>query len=229
AALGRRGARARRRDGRAAARARADHPGAAARRRPRRTGRAAGGDAGRRRRRRPAAREPRRPCRPPRHGGVLARHVRGAARRRRPSGRRPRRPGVLLRARAGAVVVGGAVTNGGIVMRWALEALAPDLGPGAEEALLALAAQAPPGSGGLLMAPYLMSERAPRWTSLGRGAFVGLTREHGRPHMVRAAIEGVALQLALVLDAMRAAGIAVDSVRGTGGVRRSALWQQLLA
>lgn len=129
----------------------------------------------------------------------------------------------------GLWVVGGAVTNGGIVMRWALEALAPDLGPGAEEALLALAAQAPPGSGGLLMAPYLMSERAPRWTSLGRGAFVGLMREHGRPHMVRAAIEGVALQLALVLDSMRAAGIAVDSVRGTGGVMRSALWQQLLA
>lgn len=129
----------------------------------------------------------------------------------------------------GLWVVGGAVTNGGLVMRWALESLAPDLGEGAEAELLALAEQAPPGSGGLLMAPYLLSERAPRWSSVGRGAYVGLTREHGRPHLVRAALEGVCLQLSLVLESMRAAGLEIESVRATGGVVRSRLWQQLLA
>jgi gluconokinase len=129
----------------------------------------------------------------------------------------------------GLWVVGGAINNGGIVMRWALESLAPDLGPGAEEDLLALAAQVPPGSSGLLMVPSLLSERAPRWTSLARGSYVGLTREHRREHMVRAAIEGVALQLALVLESMRATGLEVREVRATGGVMRSELWQQLLA
>ncbi len=129
----------------------------------------------------------------------------------------------------GLWAVGGAITNGGLVMRWALDALAPDLGPGAETALLAIAEQAPPGSGGLLMMPSLLSERAPRWTSLVRGAYVGLTREHGREHLVRAALEGVGLQLSLVLASMRSSGLAVTSVRATGGVMRSPFWAQLLA
>jgi gluconokinase len=129
----------------------------------------------------------------------------------------------------GLWVVGGAINNGGIVMRWALESLAPDLGPGAEKELLRLAAQVPPGSDGLLMLPSLLSERAPRWTSFTRGSYVGLTREHGRGHLFRAALEGVGLQLALVLESMRGAGLEVDEVRATGGVMRSELWQQLLA
>lgn len=129
----------------------------------------------------------------------------------------------------GLWVVGGALNNGGVVMQWALDALAPDLGQDGEEALLALAATAPVGSGGLLMIPYLLSERAPRWSSLPRGSYVGLTLEHRREHLVRAAFEGVCLQMSLVLASMRAAGLQVERVRATGGVMRSALWRQMLA
>jgi gluconokinase len=125
--------------------------------------------------------------------------------------------------------VGGAINNGGVVLQWAGDALAPDLGEEPEEALLDLAAQAPVGSGGLIMLPYLLSERAPHWSSLPRGAYVGLTREHGRPHLVRAALEGVCLQLALVLQSIRAADNEVREVRATGGFARSPLWRQLLA
>ncbi|MFG1799935.1 FGGY-family carbohydrate kinase [Micromonospora carbonacea] len=57
-------------------------------------------------------------------------------------------------------VVGGAINNGGIVLQWAGDALAPELGEDSEEELLALAARAPVGSGGLVMLPYLLSERA---------------------------------------------------------------------
>ncbi|WP_298457190.1 gluconokinase [uncultured Cellulomonas sp.] len=126
-------------------------------------------------------------------------------------------------------VVGGAINNGGVVLGWAGDALAPDLGDGAEEELLALAARAPVGSGGLLMLPYLLSERAPHWSSLPRGAYVGLTRGHRREHLIRASLEGVCLQLALVLGSMRAAGLEVSRVRATGGVMRSPLWRQMLA
>lgn len=129
----------------------------------------------------------------------------------------------------GLWVVGGAINNGGIVMRWALDALAPDLGEGGEEALLELAATAPAGSGGLLMLPYLLSERAPRWSSLPQGVYVGLNRTHSRQHMVRATIEGVCLQLSLVLDSMRDAGLEITTIRATGGVVRSPLWRQVLA
>jgi gluconokinase len=126
-------------------------------------------------------------------------------------------------------IVGGAINNGGVVLQWALDALAPDFGEGAEAALLELAARAPAGSGGLLMLPYLLSERAPHWSSLPRGAYVGLTRAHRREHLVRAAIEGVCLQLALVLRSMRDAGSEVREMRATGGFARSPLWRQMLA
>ena len=54
------------------------------------------------------------------------------------------------------------------------------------------------------MLPYLLGERAPRWSSLPRGAYVGLTRAHRREHLTRAALEGVCLQLSLVLASMDA-------------------------
>ena len=126
-------------------------------------------------------------------------------------------------------VVGGAINNGGIVLEWTGEALAPDLGDKPQEELLALAAAAPAGSGGLIMLPYLLSERAPHWSSLPRGAYIGLTNGHRREHLVRAALEGVCQQLALVLQSMRAAGNEIREVRASGGFARSPLWRQMLA
>lgn len=129
----------------------------------------------------------------------------------------------------GRWVVGGAINNGGVVLQWAGDALAPDLGEDPEAEMLALAAQVPAGSGGLLLLPYLLSERAPHWSAVPRGAYVGLTRAHGRPHLLRAAVEGVCLQLAVVLESLRDAGLEVTEVRATGGVMRSPLWRQVLA
>lgn len=126
-------------------------------------------------------------------------------------------------------VVGGAINNGGVVLGWAGDSLAPDLGEAPEEELLRLAASVPVGSGGLIMLPYLLSERAPHWSSLPRGAYVGLTRGHRREHLVRAALEGVCQQLSLVLHSMRSAGLEVEEIRATGGFARSDLWRQMLA
>jgi gluconokinase len=126
-------------------------------------------------------------------------------------------------------VVGGAINNGGLVLAWAGEALAPELGDEPAEQLLRQAAAAPPGSDGLIMLPYLQGERAPQWSPLPRGAYIGLTRDHHRPQLVRSALEGVCQQLALVLQAMRDAGNEVHEIRATGGFARSPLWRQMLA
>ncbi|UGS34320.1 gluconokinase [Capillimicrobium parvum] len=128
----------------------------------------------------------------------------------------------------GRWAVGGAINNGGVVLRWAGEALAPDLGEHAEAQLLALAAEVPAGSEGLIMLPYLLSERAPHWSALPRGAYVGLTRGHHRGHLIRAAVEGVCQQLGLVLASVRDAGFEVRELRATGGFARSDLWRQIL-
>jgi gluconokinase len=130
-------------------------------------------------------------------------------------------------------VVGGAVSNGGIVVRWAGNALAPDLrgvpgGPTGDEQLLDLAARVPAGSDGLVMLPYLLSERAPLWDPDLPGAYLGLRREHTRGHLVRAAVEGVCLQLSTIMDRIDRIE-PVTSVRVTGGVFRSSLWRDVLA
>jgi len=126
-------------------------------------------------------------------------------------------------------IVGGAISNGGSVLRWLAETLAPELGDGATERLLEEAAAVPPGSDALMMLPYLLSERAPHWSVLPRGAYVGLTHDHTRGHLVRAALEGVCQQLALVEASLRDAGQEIREVRATGGFARSPLWRQLLA
>lgn len=123
----------------------------------------------------------------------------------------------------------GAINNGGSVLQWVASALAPDLGAHSEDQLLSLAANVPPGSEGLMMLPYLLSERAPHWSPLARGAYVGLRHFHGREHLIRAAVEGVCQQLALVLASMREAGNQVHEIRATGGFARSSLWRQMLS
>jgi gluconokinase len=136
----------------------------------------------------------------------------------------------------GRWVVGGAVNNGGVVLDWCADALAPEVaaearagGRSVPEALLALAARAPAGSGGLLFLPQLLGERAPGWSGQPRACFLGLGREHRREHLLRAAVEGVCLQLAVVLASLGEAGVAVRAVRATGGFSRSALWRRILA
>lgn len=129
-------------------------------------------------------------------------------------------------------VVGGAVSNGGVVVRWAEASLAPDLrGAGdsrPDEALLKLAATAPPGSDGLVMLPYLLAERAPLWDPDLPGAYLGLRRDHTRAHLVRAALEGVCIQMRLIVDRLDAVA-RVELVRATGGVFRAGLWREVMA
>jgi xylulokinase len=91
------------------------------------------------------------------------------------------------------------------------------------------AASVPPGARGLLFLPYLMGERSPHWNPLARGAFVGLTMAHGRPEMTRAVMEGVALNLRMILEAFISQGAAIGAMRLIGGGVRSALWRQVLA
>ncbi|MCV2487902.1 gluconokinase [Geodermatophilus sp. YIM 151500] len=137
-----------------------------------------------------------------------------------------------------AWVVGGAVNNGGSVVRWAARTMAAGFdaeGPQGEDAdaldarLVEEAAAVPAGSDGLLCLPYLLGERAPWWRAGLRGAYLGLRRYHHRPHLVRAAIEGVCQQLALVRDAFAGTGLPVREVRATGGAVAAPLWTRTLA
>jgi gluconokinase len=101
-------------------------------------------------------------------------------------------------------------------------------GPERDEEVLALARGIPPGSDGLVMLPYLLAERGPLWDADVRGAFLGLRQHHSRGHLVRAAVEGVAFQLATILDGLDEVR-PVTLIRATGGALRAPLWREVLA
>jgi xylulokinase len=112
-------------------------------------------------------------------------------------------------------------------LRWYRDTLAPGMG---YDDLLAPAAGIQAGSEGLLFLPYLTGERAPYPDPNAKGAFIGLTVRHGKPHMTRAVLEGVAFGLRDSFELIRGAGLGqIGQVRVSGGGARSALWRQILA
>jgi xylulokinase len=95
--------------------------------------------------------------------------------------------------------------------------------------LEAEAAKLPIGSGGLLLQPYWSGCMTPYWDIDARGSIVGLSAEHGRAHLYRAKMEGIALDLSMGFAGMRAAGVAVDEIVAIGGGSRSDLWVRIIA
>ncbi|MDQ3538780.1 MAG: gluconokinase [Actinomycetota bacterium] len=133
-------------------------------------------------------------------------------------------------------IVGGPISNGGLVLRWLRDSVLTDLAETARDAgddpyqrMTALAADVPAGSEGLLFLPYLTGERAPDWNASAKGALLGLTLRHGRGHLIRSAMEGVLLQLRAVVEAMGALDISPSAFRATGGFTKSPLWLQMMA
>src|SRR5206468_10933536 len=105
-----------------------------------------------------------------------------------------------------------------------------NLAPGADyEALTAEAAAAPVGSQGLFWLPYLMGERTPHLDASARGGWIGLTAKHTRADLIRSLMEGVSYSQKDCLEVIQQMGVAVESVRLSGGGARSTLWQQMLA
>jgi xylulokinase len=97
------------------------------------------------------------------------------------------------------------------------------------ELLTEEAAGVPPGSDGLLWAPYLMGERTPHLDPNARAALIGLTASHTRGHVVRAILEGVAFSLKDSFTLFAEMGVPVRNIRLGGGGARSRLWRQIQA
>lgn len=97
------------------------------------------------------------------------------------------------------------------------------------ELMNAEAEKSPVGSNGLLYLPYLMGERSPRWNPRARGAFIGLTIRHTRADMVRSVLEGVTMNLRVILDAFRGQGTHIEAMRVIGGGARGYFWNRIMA
>jgi len=92
------------------------------------------------------------------------------------------------------------------------------------------AAALPAGAEGLLLLPYWMGVMPPHWDMQARGAIVGLAPQHGRAHLYRALLEGIAFDQAMVTGLTEAAtGLRCTEYLAIGGGARSDLWCRIIA
>lgn len=123
-------------------------------------------------------------------------------------------------------IVGGASNNGAVVLQWLKEILLEE--DSTYDQLFQLASSVEPGCDGLLFLPYILGERAPVWNSHARGVFFGLSIQHTKAHMIRAAIEGVVYGLYSIGKVMEEKN-EIKELQATGGFAHSSLWLQILA
>jgi gluconokinase len=133
-------------------------------------------------------------------------------------------------------VLGGAINNGGIVLRWlrdhfgqAEQAEAAKLGVDPYTLLTLAASKVPAGSQGLILLPFLLGERAPNWNADARGVLFGLTLDHGKNHFIRAALEGICYRMNSILLALEEVAGPAREIRVSGSFTRSEFWLQMLA
>jgi glycerol kinase len=87
-----------------------------------------------------------------------------------------------------------------------------------------------PNAGGVIMVPAFAGLGAPHWDQYARGALLGMTRGTTRAHIARAALEGIALQVTDVLEAMQNdAGVPLAQLRVDGGASQNNLLMQIQA
>jgi glycerol kinase len=112
----------------------------------------------------------------------------------------------------------GSVFMGGAVVQWLRDGL--QLVRSAQE--VNLLAGSVRDNGGVFLVPAFAGLGAPHWDAYARGTIIGLTRDTSAAHIARAALEGIAFQVADLLDAMRAdTGTKLKELRVDGGAAHS--------
>jgi glycerol kinase len=105
----------------------------------------------------------------------------------------------------------GSVFIGGAVVQWLRDGL--QLVRSAKE--VDLLAESTPDNGGVYLVPAFTGLGAPHWDPYARGTILGLTRDTTAAHISRAALEGVAYQVADLIDAMAAdTGEKIEGIAG---------------
>jgi len=120
----------------------------------------------------------------------------------------------------------GSVFTGGAVLQWLRDGLGLIRTPQEADRM----AESVPDSGGVMLVPAFTGLGAPQWDPYARGTIVGLTRDTTAAHLARAALEGIAFQVADLLDAVVAdTGRPLPALRVDGGASRSEPLMQMQA
>jgi glycerol kinase len=130
--------------------------------------------------------------------------------------------GLLKTAAADGYALEGAVLVAGAAIQW----LRDGLGVIASAAETEQLAQSVDSTGGVHFVPALTGLGSPWWDSGARGLVCGITRGTTRAHLVRAALEAIAHQVADVVDALPEP---LAALRVDGGATQNGFLMQLQA
>ena len=120
----------------------------------------------------------------------------------------------------------GSVFVGGAVIQW----LRDEMRFFNDSADAEYYAQKVPDNGGVYLVPAFTGLGAPHWDMYARGTIVGITRGTKREHIIRAAQESIAYQVADLVRAMEAdTGLPMTSLKADGGASRDRFLMQFQA
>jgi sugar (pentulose or hexulose) kinase len=119
---------------------------------------------------------------------------------------------------------------GGALLRWFRDTFAPELSA-REDAydILVEEALTAPVAGDLICLPHLYGAITPAWREQARAAFLGLTLQHTRGSLVRAALEAVALECRWNVSVIEQVVGGLEELRMIGGAAKSRPWAQIVA
>jgi len=128
-------------------------------------------------------------------------------------------------------LTGGAINNGGIILKWFLDAFMDnDLSDDEKmKSIMEKAVCVAAGAEGLIFLPYLYGERAPVWDASAKGVFIGISSMHKKEHFMRAILEGISFSLLQIVKSIEESGETVDTIFANGGFIQSSLWVKILA
>lgn len=136
----------------------------------------------------------------------------------------------LAGAFEGQHCLGAAMATTGTLTAWLRELFA---GEAASEpsyaALFDMAKACPPGAEGLIVLPYFSGERTPINDPHARGIIAGLSLSHGRAHLFRAALEGIAYGIRHNIAKFYDAGAAIEEIVAVGGGTTGDTWLQIVS
>ena len=139
----------------------------------------------------------------------------------------------LTAGAGGGYYLESSLRSGALLSDWLLKRVV-GLDPVADAAILERleveASALPPGGHGALLLPYWEGVMNPHWDDAARGAILGLSDADDRASLYRALIEGVALEQAGFVRALRVeAGIVAREAVAIGGPASSDLWCRIHA
>ena len=138
-------------------------------------------------------------------------------------------PFVFAHLEKGYYTTGMSIFSGGTAHHWVREQIFQDVTENGYRALDGLAESVPMGANGVLFNPSLAGGSAQEKSPNIRGAFLGISLATTRADLIRATLEGISMNLRMLLDAFSSVLKLENTMLLVGGGAKSRVWRRIFA